>query len=98
MEQQSNQPPPIIESEHWNLTTRKLTRIDGLILAVLCILTIGIASYDFYSQKEVEERCLTDCNNHWVKEFETKCAGPWGNKDMIRPLIYDYNVSNPTKK
>lgn len=81
---------PIKETK-WAL--RKLNKLDFIILALLCLITIGIALADFYNQKEIEQRCLTDCNNHWVEEYKTKCAGPWGSPNLTNQLRYDYPIT-----
>lgn len=76
------------------LRFRTLNKVDFYILIVLCLVTMSIALYDFYKQKEIEQRCLTDCNNHWVYEFENKCMGIYGSSnftDNFKGLIYTYN-------
>ena len=54
-----------------------LNKMDFLIIGVLCLITLGIAGYDYINLKEIEQRSLNDCNAHWAHEFESKCAGPY---------------------
>lgn len=79
-----------------NLKLRPLNKLDWYILIVMCIATIGIASYDYYNLQETKQTCLTDCNNHWVKEFETKCMGIYGQEENIYSLIYNPNITTKT--
>ena len=91
--EQPNQPlTEPIEQKHW--VFRPLNRMDMIILAVICLVAVGVAAYDFYSLKATEQRCLTNCNNHWVKEFETKCVGIWGEKENVPKLTFDYNLTS----
>lgn len=64
------------------------------VLSVLCIIAVGVSLYDWSTLMETKQQCLNDCNNHWVKEFEDKCMGLYGQKEDSYISIPNYSIPN----
>jgi hypothetical protein len=66
-----------------------------VILDILC-LTLGVIGgsmglYDIYHLKQIEHRCLDDCNKHWVNELD-KIPGCQTGLFDSSDLNYSYSI------
>ena len=48
-------------------------KIIDVLIVFCCIIALSVSMYDLYRLDSIEDRCLYDCNEHWVNELETKC-------------------------
>ena len=49
-----------------------MRKIDIIIL-IVCIFTVSVAFYDLTHLNQIQDKAIDRCNQHWIKEFETKC-------------------------
>jgi len=71
-------------------------KID-IILYIVCIISVSIAFYDLYHLNQIEERAIDRCNEHWLKEFNTKCTAyinTIDNPEGLGSLNYSFNLSS----
>ncbi len=64
---------------------------NDVFIVILCIFTLSVAMYDLSKLDQIEDKCLDDCNEHWLEEFKVRCQPNTG--DMIVPstlINYSY--------
>ena len=45
-----------------------------IILALFCTVALIVSAYDIYHLQQIRHDILDKCNEHWIKEFKTKCT------------------------
>jgi hypothetical protein len=65
-----------------------------IILAVFCTVALIVSAYDIYNLQGIRNDVLDKCNDHWIKEFKTKCTAYISSDKDYGSLNFSIKLNN----